>query len=309
VVLELDGPDSRRLVVSGDLGRPNHPLLVPPAAPPAADAVLVESTYGNRRHDEACALDCLEQAVVRTARRGGVVLIPAFAVDRTEVVLLHLKRLTAEGRIPDLPVYADSPMALEALSVYREAVAAGDPEIRPELRGTAFPFDPGDLIEARDADASRAINEVDGPAIIISASGMATGGRVLHHLARRLPDARNAVVLVGFQAAQTRGRRLLEGERTLKMFGRYVPVRAEIVDCSGLSVHADREEILAWLGGAEAAPELAYVVHGEPSAAASLRDAIEAGLGWPCVLPGYRERVIVGVSDWRKRSHAGGDRG
>ena len=290
--IEVDGASPRSILVSGDLGRPFHPLLVPPAPPLPADAILVESTYGDRQHDESRALEALASVLSRTAERGGVAVIPAFAVDRTEVVLHQLKRLRAEGRIPPLPVYADSPMALSALGVYRRAIAAGDLEIRPDLRGAPDPFDPGDLREARDVESSKAISSERGPAIIISASGMATGGRVLHHLAARLPDPRNAVILVGFQAEGTRGGRLLGGAANLKMLGRYVPVRAEIVDLCALSVHADRQEILDWLRPTEA-PAVAYVVHGEASAARSLCDGVVGELGWNAVVPGHLERVQI----------------
>ena len=214
----------------------------------------MESTYGDRRHEGGDGGERLASAIRETVDAGGVALIPAFAVDRTELILLHLRRLVRSGEIPELPVYVDSPMALEALGVYRRAIADSAPGVRPELSGDGDPFDPGNLIEARSVEASKAINDERGPAIIVSASGMATGGRVLHHLARRLPDARNRVLLVGFQAAQTRGAKLLAGARTLKMLGRYVPVRARIVDLCDFSVHADRAEILDWLRSAPAEP-------------------------------------------------------
>jgi metallo-beta-lactamase family protein len=294
VLLELAGPGSRRVLVSGDLGRPAHALLAPPARRPAADAVLVESTYGDREHaDVDATVERLAETVVRTAGRGGVVVIPAFAVDRTELVLFHLRALREAGRIPALPVYVDSPMALAALDVYRRALEEGDPEIRSELRGKPGLLDPGGLVEARDVAASKAIHAEEGPAIIVSASGMGTGGRVLHHLERRLPDARSSVALVGFQPVQTRGRRLLDGERSVKLHGRYVPVRAEIVDLSGFSVHADRSEILAWLREGEGTPEAAFVVHGEPEASRALAEGIERELGWNAVVPGDLERVRI----------------
>jgi len=233
----------------------------------------------------------LADAIVRTAERGGAVVIPAFAVDRTEVLLLALRRLEAAGRIPHLPVYVDSPMALASMRVYERAVAVGDPEIRPELRGQGNPFDPGDLIEVRDVAASKAIHDAKLPLIIVSASGMATGGRVLHHLARRLPDPRSAIVLVGYQAAGTRGRSLLEGAPALKLLGRYVPVRAEIVDAGGFSVHADEREILDWLAQAPAPPRVAFAIHGEPEASAALQRALARERGWTVVVPRDGERV------------------
>jgi metallo-beta-lactamase family protein len=212
-------------------------------------------------------------------------------VDRTEVVLLLLKRLVREGRVPDLPVYVDSPMALAALEVYRAALATGGPEVRAGFGGDGDPFDPGHLIEARTTAQSIAINDAPGPAIIVSASGMASGGRVLHHLARCLPDERNAVVLVGFQAAGTRGRSLVEGAREVKLLGRYVRVAAEIVSVPAFSVHADRDEILAWLRAAPRAPETTFLVHGEPPASTALHDTIERELGWTAVVARHLEQV------------------
>src|SRR5690606_34184133 len=287
----FDDGETDSVVFSGDLGRPSHPILCPPEPPAACGTLLIESTYGGRRHDESGAVARLADAIVRTAERRGAVVIPAFAVDRTEVLLLTLRRLEAEGRIPHLPVYADSPMALASLQVYERAARAGDEEVRPELHGRPDPFDPRDLVEARDVEASKAIHDAPLPCIIVSASGMATGGRVLHHLARRLPEKRHSVVLVGFQAAGTRGRRLLDGATEVKMLGRYVPVRAEIVDASGFSVHADGEELIAWAGRMPAPPRIAFAVHGEPEAAGALRAGLAGRLGWSAVVPKDGERV------------------
>jgi len=293
VVLEIDGPEPRTLVVSGDIGRPAHPLLVAPAPPPACDVLLIEATYGDRTHDDEAALERFAGALVRTAERGGVAVIPAFAVDRTEVVLFHLRRLMREGRVPRVPVYVDSPMALAALAVYREAIAGRDSEIRSELHGADDPFDTGDLREARDVASSKAIHGERGPAIIVSASGMATGGRVLHHLAARLPDPRNSVILTGYQASETRGRLLLEGRPLVKMLGRYVPVRAEVVDAGAFSVHADQPELVDWLGGAQQPPGLVFVVHAEPRPAEALRAVLEARLGLGAVVARHAEKVCI----------------
>jgi len=294
VAVTIDGPPGRTLFFSGDVGRPRHPLLLPPAPPVPADVVVVESTYGDRRHeDEAKALERLARAVAATAGRGGVVVIPAFAVDRTEVILMALRRLAAEGRIPALPVYADSPMALDVLGVYRRAIAAHDPEIRPDvLDAAADPFDPGKLEEVRSPRESMRLHELYGPAIIISASGMVTGGRVLHHLARRLPDPRNTVVLAGFQAEGSRGRQLADGARAVKMLGRYVPVRADVVQIDAFSVHADANELLAWLRPMPD-PDVAFIVHGTPAASQTLRQRLVSTRGWTAVVPAAAERVRV----------------
>lgn len=271
--------------ISGDLGRSSHPILLPPDPPPPAGTVLIESTYGDRDHLPGDGSDALADVVNRTAERGGAIVIPAFSVDRTEVLLLALDRLIEQRRIPDLPVYADSPLALSALAVYRRAVADGDADIRPELRLTRERFAPPKLVEARTVEQSKAINDARMPAVILSASGMATGGRVLHHLARRLPDPASSVVLVGFQPNGTRGHRLLAGEPAVKLLGRYVPVRAEVAAIPEFSVHADRGELRAWLQAAEAPPGQVFAVHGEPESATELARTIVDRLDLPAVVP------------------------
>jgi metallo-beta-lactamase family protein len=289
LLVECDGPHARRILFSGDLGRPHHPILRAPSPVPEADVIVVESTYGDRRHDDEASIKLFGEAIARTAERGGVVVIPSFAVDRTEVVLFHLRRLIRARRVPPIPVYVDSPMALATLRVYKHEIAARCPEIREGI--TPDDLDPGDLHEVRTVDESIALNFQKGPMIIISASGMATGGRVLHHLANRLGDERNAVILVGYQAAGTRGRRLLEGEPTIKLLGRYIGVRAEIVNVPAFSVHSDQAETLQWLSTAPRPPEVCYVVHGDPAAAQALHDAIRRELRWNAVVPHHLEQV------------------
>lgn len=289
VVRVTDGPT---LVVSGDLGRAEHPLLLPPTPPPAADALVVESTYGDVDHTDADLTERLADAITRTARRGGSVVIPAFAVDRTEIVLLHLARLRAAGAIPELPVAVDSPMALAALDVYVEAIARRDPALRPEVLATRDPFDLDRVDRVHDVEGSKSLDRDPHPKVIVSASGMATGGRVLHHLARYLPDRHNTVALVGFQVAGTRGWRLAQGERTLKLHGHYLPVRAEVVDLQGMSAHADRRELLDWVRAAPGDP-VTYVVHGEPDASQALAWAITERDA-PAVVPTAGERVLLG---------------
>jgi len=286
-VLTADGVT---LAFSGDLGRANHPLLRPPAPPPAASAIIVESTYGDRIHPPH-PQQALADAINRTVDRGGSVVIPAFAVDRTELLVLALQDLTRAGRIPRLPIFLDSPMALRGLQVYQAAVARGSGDVRPDL-----PVDllsDSDVHEAHSTTQSQALNDPAEPSIIISASGMASGGRVLHHLKQMLPDPRHSVLLVGYQAVGTRGRDLVDGATQVKIHGEYVPVRAEVVDVQGFSVHADADELLAWLASAPEPPQVTYVVHGEPAASAELARRIGAELGWLAVVPRDGERVRV----------------
>jgi metallo-beta-lactamase family protein len=235
----------------------------------------------------------LADVVRRTVARGGSVVIPAFAVDRTEVVLRALKQLMADGEVPAVPVFVDSPMALRALALYRSAVEAGDDDVLPGLSAEGDPFDPGDLRALRTPEESRSVNAPPWPCIVVSASGMATGGRVLHHLEHMLPDPRHAVVLVGYQAVGTRARDLADGARHLKLHGRYVPVRAEVVSVDGFSVHADADELLAWLGRMPSPPEACFVVHGEPQSSATLAGRIEAELDVLAVVPRQGERIRI----------------
>ncbi|MGO4257978.1 MBL fold metallo-hydrolase RNA specificity domain-containing protein [Marmoricola sp. RAF53] len=275
---------------SGDLGRPFHPLLQPPAAPLASGALVVESTYGDRVHEEPDDA-VLAGAITRTVGRGGSVLIPAFAVDRTELVLLRLRALRESGRIPEVPIYVDSPMALTTLDIYRKATREPGSGMRTGLASAQF--EPGDLHLVHDALGSARINNPACPSVIVSASGMASGGRVVHHLREQLPDRRNTVVLTGYQAIGTRGRQLLDGARVLKMHGRYVPVRAEIVQDSTFSVHADAGELIAWIASAPEPPRTVYVVHGEADASAHLARRIEQELGLCAVVPRLGERVLL----------------
>jgi metallo-beta-lactamase family protein len=285
-----------RTIFSGDLGRADHPLLLPPEPPGPADYFVVESTYGDRLHEGRPA-DELATALARTIARGGVALLPAFAIDRTPLLLRVLRDLVAEGRVPDVPVYVDSPMALKALTVYRESLRDEHaqefrPELVGELRAGEDPFDPGRLNLVPGPVESAQLNDPSHPCIVISASGMATGGRVLHHLAHQLPHARNTVVLTGYQVVGTRGRSLADGARQIKIHGAYVPVRAEVVDIRGFSAHADSAQIAAWLRDSPP-PRSAYVVHGEPASAAALAERLHAELGWTAVVPRHEERVRI----------------
>ena len=281
------GPE---IVFSGDLGRPTHPILVPPNPIGAADIIVVESTYGDEEHVAVDPLDAFERVVRDAAACGGVVVVPAFAVDRTEVVLWYLARLVEAGRVPSLPVFVDSPMATRALGVYRRETLAGSSEIRAELHGTD-PFASLDLIETASVDESKALNARRGPFVVVSASGMATGGRVVHHLAQRIGDSRNTILLVGFQAPGTRGDRLRSGVRELKLLGRYHQVRAK-VEAIELSTHADRSELLDWIATGRGVREV-YVNHGEHDAARSLADEVGERHGIVAVAPQAGERVVL----------------
>lgn len=285
---ELDVEGSR-LLVSGDVGRPGHPLLLPPEPPRDAATVVVESTYGNRVHEPEND-DVLADAITSTVGRGGVVLMPAFAVDRTFVLLMTLARLESEDRIPAVPVYVDSPMALRALEVYKKAIHEHDPQLRPEVSTASTGYRPSLLKLAPGIEESEKLNRPRKPCIVVSASGMATGGRVLHHLKHQLPNSRNSVILTGFQVPGTRGRALADGEQQIKIHGRYVPVRAEIHVTNAYSAHADADQLVQWLSAMKP-PETAYVVHGEKAASRALADRLAAELGWNAVVPRYLERV------------------
>ena len=287
---------TKRLLFTGDLGRTNHPLLRAPDNFPTGpfDALITESTYGDRSHETD--MGEFAAAINRTIERGGSVLIPAFAVDRTEVILMELRRLIDEQQIKRVPIYADSPMALTTLNYYRQALRGESVELRTDmLEGYRDhdPFSAGNLHELRSVEDSKSVNNPHSPCIIISASGMATGGRVVHHLEGMLPNPRNLILLVGFQAAGTRGRQLVDGAASVKMYGKYVPVRAEIVQVGAFSVHADTDELLVWLSRAESAPETTYVVHGEEEAADKFAQRLTQDLGWLAVVPNDGERVSI----------------
>ena len=278
----------KRLLFSGDLGRDHHPLLVNPTSFSSGnfDAVITESTYGDREH--VAPTTDFENAINKTVADGGSVLIPAFAVDRTEVILMRLRELVEQGKIPRVPIYVDSPMALKALDFYREAIQSESAEIRDDVVTKwkdSDPFDPGTLVELRTVEESKTVNNPTQSCIIISASGMATGGRVVHHLRQMLPNPKHLVLLVGYQSVGTRGRALIDGAKEVKMHGEYVPVRARVEQLGEFSVHADSNELLAWLKTASIAPNQVFVVHGEAGVAESFSEQIHAKLGWKSVAP------------------------
>ena len=278
----------KRVLFSGDLGRDEHPILVAPDAVPVGhfDAIVCESTYGDREHVQPTS--DFSDVINETIDGGGSVLIPAFAVDRTEVILVRLRELMEAGTIRRVPIFADSPMALAALGFYREAINHGERDIRPDVAArwaNRDPFDPGTLSELRTVDESKTVNNPSQPCIIISASGMGTGGRVVHHLREMLPNPRHTVILVGYQAMGTRGRALVDGARFAKMHGREVDVRARIEQIQSFSVHADRDELVAWLATASEAPTRVFTVHGDEGVAGILAARVTEKLGWTAFAP------------------------
>lgn len=224
-----------------------------------------------------------ETAINETIDGGGSVLIPAFAVDRTEIILVRIRELMEAGTIRKVTVFADSPMALKALNYYRQAINEGSAEIRKEIIDTwagRDPFDPGSLVELETVEQSKTVNDPSEPCIIISASGMGTGGRVVHHLRQMLPNAKHTVLFVGYQAIGTRGRSLVDGAEQVKMHGEMVPVRARVEQIAEFSVHADSNELIEWLRSTSVEPGQVFVVHGEGGVAESFSDSIVAKLGW-----------------------------
>ena len=284
------------VVFSGDIGRYDQPILNDPVTPPsAADVLLCESTYGDREHAAGDPAELLAAVVNRVVQRGGAIIIPAFAIGRTQTFMYYLRELENQQRIPRLPVYVDSPMALSATDLYLKHQEDHDLEYsREEAGGKGDPLNVHQFHLTKTAEESKSINTVKTPCIIVSASGMVSGGRVLHHLALRLPDARNAVILAGFQAEGTRGRALQDGAKVLHLYGQAVPVEAEIVTMGQFSAHAGKSELLRWLGALPAAPRQTYLTHGEPSAAQALQTAITEKLKWKAAVARYLDTVDLG---------------
>ena len=292
VVVEVAG---KKFLFTGDMGRNNHPLLSNPDTPPQEefDVVVTESTYGDRLHDTTP--EAFAKEINDGIARGGAILIPAFAVDRTEVILMALKEFIIEGKIPEIPIYVDSPMALSALGLYREAITARSAEIRTGVADRFVnedPFDAGALHQMATTEDSKAINDIDHSAIIISASGMATGGRVVHHLTNMLPNPKNTVILVGYQAVGSRGRLLDEGATEIKIHGEVIPVRAHVTNVESFSVHADTNELIAWLKQAKK-PKKAFVVHGEVEGQENMQQRLTNELGWDVVIPKSNQSFTV----------------
>ena len=279
---------ARTVLFSGDLGRPHDPIMHAPARVAQADVLVVESTYGNRAHDPVDPQQRLGEIIARTVARGGVVVIPSFAVGRAQSLLWAIHRLKASGVLSaSLPVFLNSPMAVDATAIYRRHRAEhrlSPDECQAMCHAAQF---------VNTVEESKRLNERSGPMVIIAGSGMATGGRVVHHLKAFAPDPRNTVLFAGFQAGGTRGAAMLDGAEAVKIHGEYVPVRAEIERIDNLSSHADAQEILAWLGDFTTPPARTYVTHGEPAAADALRQRIGEQLHWNSEVPEYLETVAL----------------
>jgi metallo-beta-lactamase family protein len=281
------------MVFSGDIGRYDQPILNDPVPPVTKqiDVLLCESTYGDREHEAGDPLQVLGDIVNRVVKRGGSIVIPAFAIGRTQTFMYYLRQLENLQRVPKVPVYVDSPMALNATQLYLKHNEDHDLQFARDEQNGGDPLSVHEFHLTRSVEESKGINNVKTPCIIISASGMVTGGRVLHHLAQRLGDARNCVILGGFQAEGTRGRALQEGAKTLSLYGQMVPVLAEIVEMGQLSAHAGKSELMRWLTGLQVPPKQVYLTHGEPAAAQSLQQAITEKFRWKAAVARYLDTV------------------
>ena len=290
VVARLSG--GKTILFGGDLGRYGRPVLPDPADPVAADVVLMESTYGDRDHSLENDGDVISRVITGTVARGGKVIVPAFALGRVEELLYWIGKLERERRIPVVPVYVDSPMAVDALKFYAARASELDPDIRPTSREVRA-FATARFQTVGSPQQSKALTANRRSSVVISASGMATGGRVLHHLAAALPDPRNTVLFAGYQAEGTRGRQLIEGEKEVRIHGRAIPVRARIEKVNSMSAHADRSEIVRWLRAMPAPPARLCLVHGEPAPMDSLKAYVHDHLGWDAHTPSHGETISV----------------
>jgi metallo-beta-lactamase family protein len=279
--------EEKIVVFSGDLGRYNDFIMQDPTSLSVCDYLLVESTYGGKLHDPTDPLDILEGIINKTVKRGGVVLIPAFAVGRTQILLYLIQTLKAANRIPDIPVYVDSPMATNVTHLYQQF--SSEHKLTPTQCSNVC----GVAKMITSVEDSKALNRNAFPMIIISASGMATGGRILHHLKIYAPDRRNTIVFSGFQAAGTRGEAIVNGAREVKVHGEYIPIEAEVFALHNLSAHADQADLLKWLSHFKSAPKTTFIIHGEPTQADCLRQKITDRLKWKCHIPSYLEKVSL----------------
>ncbi|MDP2327234.1 MAG: MBL fold metallo-hydrolase [Dehalococcoidia bacterium] len=288
-----EGSERLRLLFSGDLGRANRPILHDPAPPLAAEYVVVESTYGDRLHPEGDIETLLAQVVNDTVERGGAVIIPSFAVQRSQEVLYHLRRLIEAERIPPLPVFLDSPMATAVTTLFRRYTHLLDDDVARQFDRARSPFTFPMLKVCETADDSRAINDIHGSFIVIAGSGMCEGGRVLHHLLHHLDQPESTVLFVGFQAPGTLGRRIVDGAGQVEVLGRRVTVSARIRAIEEFSAHADRDQVTAWLRQIPAPPRRVFVAHGTPESSEAFRDHLVSVTGWDAYTPSYDEAITL----------------
>jgi metallo-beta-lactamase family protein len=279
-----------RVLFSGDLGKYDQPIIRDPSPPPACDYLLIESTYGDRLHDIEEPKAALERIINDSAQHGGAILIPAFAVGRAQEIVYFIRELEDEKKIPILPVCVDSPMAAAATRAYAKDKEEQDDEYAETLKHTPTPLQTHSMLACNTRDDSKKINGMTGSRIIISASGMMNGGRVLHHALRLLPDENATVVFVGYQAGGTLGRRVADGEKQVKVLGQWIPVKCKIEKIGGFSAHADWKEVIRWLEGMPSPPKRAFVTHGEPDSAEAMAKHIRERFGWQVEVPQYGER-------------------
>jgi metallo-beta-lactamase family protein len=282
------------VLFSGDVGRWDKPLLNDPEPAPDADWIVVESTYGDRLHDPGLRIkERLAAVITETRRRGGNIVVPSFALERTQEVLWYLAELLAEDRIQHLLVFVDSPMAVAVTDIFEKHPEILDPPMRALLARRASPFRFPGLKMIRTVDESKAINHISGTVMVIAGSGMCTGGRVKHHLEANLGRRESTVLFVGYQAVGTLGRQILDGSPEVRLFGKMLPVRARVESIPGFSAHADRGELTRWLSGVRRPPRRVFVTHGEPEAAAAFALHLGGHFGWPAVVPRYGEAVTL----------------
>ncbi|MEP6849101.1 MAG: MBL fold metallo-hydrolase [Acidobacteriota bacterium] len=291
VLVELDGTPPTRFLFSGDLGHYDQPIVKDPAPPPDCDYLMVESTYGNRLHGDVSSEDQMAKIINEAAARRSPILIPAFAVGRTQEVLYMIRELEEKKRIPILPVIVDSPMAAQSTQVYNRWHEEHDEEYASLLAHKRHPLRTASMQTASSRDESKRLNEMHGARIILSASGMLTGGRVLHHAIRVLPNENATVVFVGYQAAGTTGRRVQDGEREVRIMKHWIPVKCHVETVEGFSAHADWQAVLRWLGTLQTTPKKVFTTHGEPDAAEAMAQHIRDKFGWNVEVPQYEETV------------------
>ncbi len=282
---------SIRFLFSGDLGHYDQPIVKDPAPPPDCDYLMCESTYGNRLHGDIDSKTLMAGIINEAAKRNSPILIPAFAVGRTQEVLYMIRELEDQKRIPVLPVVVDSPMASQATQVYNRWNEEHDREYASILTHKRHPLRTASMTTASGRDESKKLNELKGSRIIISASGMLTGGRVLHHAIRIVPNENATIIFVGFQAAGTTGRRILDGEREVKIMKHWVPVKCHIERVEGFSAHADWKGVIRWLSGLHNVPKMVFTTHGEPDAAEAMAGHIRESFGWNVLVPQYGQTI------------------